>query len=122
LVVIVIEPGFADSDDLGMFGCLGQLGLAQIGMTVRLVRMDTDAGPDIRLARGGADNPVPLAAAGGNIEEPANTGLPCPLQYACLILYQPFIFEMAMAIDQHQAASSGGSSSRGNNGVGGASA
>ena len=39
-------------------------------------------------------------------------------QHALAVLDEAFVFEVAVAIDQHQAASSAGSSSRGNSGVG----
>ena len=114
LVVVVVEPGFTDTDDLGM-GCrFQQSPLAQIGMLVRLVRVDAYRGPDIVFARRGADNLVPLALACGDVEKTADTGRTGAVQDALLVLDEAFVLEMAVGIDQRQADASSGISRRGN--------
>ncbi len=81
--------------------------------------MDTDAGPDIRLTLGRADNLIPLAATGGDVEELPYSSFACPREYPGLVVDQPLVLEMAVAIDEHQAAlSSSGNSRRGKIGVG----
>jgi hypothetical protein len=112
-----VEPGFADGDDLGMAGGFQQRAAAQILVGVGLVRVDADTRKNIRLARGGADYLVPLGLAGRDVEEGPHPRGPGAFEHALTVLDQAFVFQMTMAIDQHHA-SSAGSSSRGNSGVG----
>ncbi len=77
-------------------------------MGVGLVRVDADARPDIRLALGQADDLGPFALAGGNVEETADPCFPGTGEDALLVLDQALVIEVAVGIDQHQAASSSG--------------
>ena len=119
LVVVIVQPGFPDADHARIVGRGAQAGGTQIGMVVGFVRMDADAGPDVGLPVRGADHTVPLAGAGGDVQKGFDPGGARPIQHGLLIFDQAFVFEMAMAIDQHQVAgSSSGRSSLGNAGVG----
>src|SRR5690606_1280981 len=118
LVVIVIESGFADPDDAGMAGGLHQRRFAEIGMVVGLMRVNADAGPDVRLAFRGPDHGGPFALPGRDVEERPHPRLAGPREHGGLVLDQSFVVEMAMAIDQHQASAFSGSSRRGNTPVG----
>src|SRR3546814_3605868 len=51
VVVIIIQPGLADPDDPRMTGGIDQPGGVDVRMLVRLMRMNTDAGPDIGFTR-----------------------------------------------------------------------
>src|SRR5690606_37098719 len=57
---------------------------------------------------------VPLGAAGRDVEEAPNAGLAGSLEHAGLVFGQTLVFEVAMAVDQHQAGSLSGSAMRGN--------
>jgi hypothetical protein len=84
-------------------------------MIVGLVRMDTDAGPDIVFPLGGGNNFPPLALACRNVEKPPDAGSARPCQHPLLVLCQTGIIQVAMRIDQHHASSCvSGSSRRGN--------
>src|SRR4029079_19549733 len=123
LVVIIIEPALAERNHPRMVGSLGQGSSAEIGMRVGLMRVHADARPDVGLTLGHRDDVVPLALAGGNVEETGDAAFAGILKHFGLAFYEAFVIEVAMAVDQpHAAASaSSGSSSRGKSGVGGAS-
>src|SRR5690349_14372254 len=89
-------------------------------MRICFMRVDSDAGPDIRLALGHGNDRAPLTLARRDIEEAADATLPCIGQNLVLTFGEALIIEMAVAIDQPHAScsSSSGSSSRGNSGVG----
>src|SRR6478736_6088367 len=114
LVVIIVESGLADADHFGMVGSLEQYRLAKVGVLVGLVRMNADAGPDVWLALGSADHPVPFATARGNIEKSADSGCPRPFENPWLVFGEAFVFEVAVTVDQHHATSLSGISRRGN--------
>ena len=69
VVVVIIEPGFANRNNPGMFGRGEQDTLTQIGMVIGLMRVDADAGPYVRLASRRCDDLIPLALAGRDIEK-----------------------------------------------------
>jgi len=73
LVVVIIEAAFADCDDTRVVGRLDQRRRAQIGMRVRLVRVDADGGPHVGLLVGNGDDVIPFALAGRDIEESGNS-------------------------------------------------
>ena len=119
LVVIIVEPAFADRDHARMRRRLDQRRRAEVGMRIRFVGMNADARPDIGMALGRADDVVPLLLAGRNIEKTATPARPGSRQHFLLPLGEALVIEVAMAIDQgHAAASSSPSSSRGKIGVG----
>src|SRR5205814_3139383 len=84
------------------------------------MRMDADAGPDVRLALGQSDYVAPFVLAGRDVEETADAAFARIFKHFSLALDQTFVIEVAMAVDQSHAASSSssGSSSLGNKGVG----
>jgi hypothetical protein len=63
LVVIIIEPAFADRDDLGVRGAFDKGGGAEIRVRVGLVRMNADARPDVAMPLGGGEDVAPLRLA-----------------------------------------------------------
>src|SRR6185312_16118780 len=117
-VVIIIKAAFADRDHARVVRPLDQCRGAEVGMRIGLVRMDSDARPDIRLALGDGDDVAPFALPRGDVEEAGNAALPGVLKHFGLALDQTFVIEVAVAVDQPHAASSSSSSSRGKSGVG----
>src|SRR5206468_5475481 len=99
LVVIIIEAALADRDDARMIGGLGQYSGAEVRMRIGLVRMDSDAGPDVGFALGNGDDLVPLALTRGDVEEPGDAGFTRIFKHLCLPLYQAFVIEVAVAVD-----------------------
>src|SRR6185369_10177964 len=91
-------------------------------MGVGFVGMDSNAGPDVIVALGDANDVIPLALAGGDVEESGNASFPCIIKYFVLAFGEALVIEMAMAVDQPHAAASGSSSSssRGKSGCGSA--
>ena len=71
-------------------------------MCVGLMRMDTDAGPDVGLPLGEGDDVVPFALAGRDVQEAGDAALPRILKHFGLALDEPFVIEVAMAVDQPQ--------------------
>src|SRR5262245_54727836 len=87
-------------------------------MLLGLVRVDADAGPDIRLALGSGDDVAPLAPARRRVEESLHARRASPFEHCLLVLNQALVVQVAVAIDQHQATASSGSSSLGNSPAG----
>ena len=114
MLVVIVEPRFADTDDAGVLGRLEQRVFAEVLMVVRVMRVDTDARIDIGGAMCGLHDLIPLAPLGRDIEERTHTGRSRAIENGVLIFDQALIFKMAMAIDQHYAASASGRSRRGN--------
>ena len=104
MIVIIIKPGLADGDDTRMRGHCHQLGGIDMGMGIGFMWMDADAGPDVVLTLGRADNLSPFALAGGDVQHRPHASCAGARQDARLILDETFIVEMAMAIDQHHSA------------------
>ena len=71
LVVVIIEPAFADRDHPRVVGGLNQRGRAEIGMGVCFMGVNANTRPDVRVALGDRDDIVPLALARRDIEEAA---------------------------------------------------
>jgi len=117
MVVIIIEAGFTDPDHSGMTRRLDQLGRIHVRMLVRLVRMDADRRPDVGLTLGDGDHFIPFALACRNAEHARHAARAGAFDHRCLVLDQPLIIEVAVAIDQHQA----GSTQRGKTPCGGGS-
>jgi len=61
LVVIIIESTLADRDHPRMIGRFDQGSGAEAGVCVGLVRMDADAGPNVRFALGNGDDLLPFS-------------------------------------------------------------
>ena len=72
-----------------------------IGMGVRFMRVDTDAGPDVIFPFGRCDNFAPFAFPSGNIEHRGDTALPGALEHSALLFDQALVVQMAVTIDQH---------------------
>ena len=120
MLVIIIEPGLTDGDYALVLGRGEQCAPPQIFVRVRFVRVDADAGEYIALSVGGADDLFPLSLLGGDVEKGPYPRLARAAEHASLIFDQPLIFEVTVAIDQHQVSSAAsGSSRRGNSGLGG---
>src|SRR5690606_13313864 len=103
-----------EGDNFPMFGSSAQFLRSEVGVLVGLVRVDADAGPDVGFALGGADHPLPFRAPGGNVEEAPYPRGARSLEHTRLFLGDALVFQVAVAVDQHQAASLSGSSIRGN--------
>ena len=85
-----------------------------MGVFVGFVGVDADAGPDVDLALCGSDHAVPFAAPGRDVEKMLYAGRSGAIENRVLVLDETFVLEVAMAIDEHQAASSSAISMRGN--------
>src|SRR5690348_5835609 len=69
LVVIIVETALPNRDYARVIRGLNQRRRAEVWMRVSFMRMDPDAGPDVRLTFGNADDVVPFALARRDIEE-----------------------------------------------------
>src|ERR1041384_3108967 len=88
-------------------------------MSIRLMRVNSDARPHVRVALGDRNDVAPFPLPRGDVEEALNATLAGVRENLVLPLDEAFVVEMAMAIDQpHSAASASSSSSLGNKGVG----
>ena len=96
MVVIVVEPGLADADHARVRSGFQKRGLAQIGMTIGLVRMDADTGPDIAFTLGRGDDVGPFALAGRDVEKSAHARLSRAPENLGLIFDQALVVEMAV--------------------------
>ena len=68
MLVEIVESALADPDDTRMLRALDQPGRADVGMLVRLVRMDPDGRPYVRLTFGGRQHGIPFALACRDVE------------------------------------------------------
>src|SRR3990167_986010 len=123
LVVIIVEPGFADTDHAGMRGARDQLGRVDVGMMVGVVRMDTDTGPDVAVRLRHRENVVPLGLARRDVEHRGDALCARARQNLILLLGKSLVIEVTVRIDEHQASpsppiASAGSSRRGKIGTG----
>ncbi len=121
VIVIIIEATLPDADDARMAGTFDQLGGVDMGMGIRLMRVNADRRPDIRLTLGSGDDRIPFAFARGDVEHRRHAPIPRPREHPGLIFDQALVIQMAMAVGEHQASASTGISRRGKAGVGAAS-
>src|SRR3546814_11648181 len=84
-----------------MGGALDQLRGIDMRMLVRLMRMDADGRPDVWFAQRGVQHIVPLAFACGDVEHQSDAGATRPFEHILLILDQPLVIQVAMAVDEH---------------------
>ena len=91
VLIVVIETGLADSDDFRMHGRRNQRRLAKIGVGIRLMRMNADTGPDVRLARCRGNHLIPFALPGRNIEKTADSRSTGTGEDALLVFDQAFV-------------------------------
>src|SRR4051812_43548786 len=87
-------------------------------MRISFVRVHSDARPDVFVAFGDGDDVLPLALPRRDVEETADAAIAGILKHFGLTFDEPFVIEVAMAVDQPHAASSSSSSSLGKIGVG----
>src|SRR5690606_17296273 len=121
LVIIIVEPGFADTDHARVHRSRHKLRGVDLWMLVGVVRMDADTCPHIVIRLGGGEHVVPFAFACRNVQHRTNAARAGTRQHLALLLGKPLVIEVAMRIDEHQAASSpspSGSSSLGKIGTG----
>src|SRR5688572_2878450 len=106
VIVIIIEAGLTDPDDLWV----GRLGDQQVGMDVRmeigLVGMDPYRRHDVIFLFGQADHFVPFAGPSGDVQHLGNAGAASAVEYGLLVLDQAFVVQVAMAIYEHGGRSS----------------
>src|SRR3546814_766426 len=101
MVVIIIQAGLSYADDARMGCALDQLRGIDMRMLVRLMRMDADGRPDVWFAQRGVQHIVPLAFACGDVEHQSDAGATRPFEHILLILDQPLVIQVAMAVDEH---------------------
>ena len=87
-------------------------------MLIRMMRVNADTGVNIRRLLRRAHDLRPFGLFRRNIEKGLNPYTARTIEHGFLFVDQPLIFQVTMAIDQHHAASSVGSSRRGKTGVG----
>ena len=109
VVVDIVEARLAYPDDLRMLGQPHDLRRIDIDLLVGVVRVRAHGARDrlIRLRDGPHAVELPYPCPNGN--HMANTGALRPIQDVRQVLPQPVVVEVAMTIDQHQAAPASGS-------------
>src|SRR5436190_2148876 len=119
LIVIIVEPAFADGDHASMRSRFDQSSRADIRVRIRLMWMNADTGPDVIISFGRTHHLAPFALTGRDVEEAGDAARPGAGQHFLLPLGQSGVIQVAMTVDQpHAAASSSPRSSRGKIGVG----
>ena len=103
VVVVEIEAGLADADDLGVAGAVEDGGAIGVGLRCRLVRMDPDRAPDVRISLGDVAHRVEFAEPGADGEHRPHARAPRPRDDLRPVLGRGVV-EMAMAIDEIQLA------------------
>ena len=104
VLVVEVEPGLADADDLGMARGLDQAVGRALPLLLGLVRMDADRAPDIAVALGDGAHLVELVEPGADGQHAGHAGGAGARQHAGLVARELGEVEMAVAVDQHQLA------------------
>ena len=102
VLVVEVEPGLADADDLGMARRLDQAVGRALPLLLRLVRMDADRAPDVVVALGDRAHLVELVEPRADGQHARDAGRAGAREHARLVAGKLGKVEMAMAVDQHQ--------------------
>ena len=102
-VVMVIQPRLADSHHLGMLGKFNKFGNCDIQFLMRVVRMGSHRAENIGVVLGDAQQPLEFLhlRADGN-HQPHARGFRIGQDFR-KAFRQPFVIEMAVAIDNQKA-------------------
>src|SRR5258708_9540803 len=104
VLVIEIEPALADPHHLLMLRQRNEPGDAWVFLARRLMRVDADRAPDIRIALGDGAHRRELTHLGADGEQRPDTCPPRALHDRRALIRRGVI-EMAMAVDEHHAGS-----------------
>ena len=104
VLVVEVEAGLADADHLGMARRLDQRGRECLPLLLRLVRMDADRAPDVAVALGDRPHLLELVEPRADGQHAGDARGPGARQHAGFVGRQLGEVEMAVAVDQHQAA------------------
>ena len=104
VLVVEVEPGLADADDLGMARRLDQAVGRALPLLLGLVRMDADRAPDVAVALGDGAHLVELVEPRADRQHAGDAGGAGARQHAGLVGRELGEVEMAVAVDQHQLA------------------
>src|SRR5262249_9347637 len=105
VLVVEIESGLADADYLGMACGLHESIWCTLPLLLRLVRMYANRAPDVGMALGDAPHEAELAQPRTNGQHPRDAGSAGARQDARLVACELGEVEVAVAVDQHGAAS-----------------
>ena len=100
VIVVVVEAGLAEADDLRMAGQGDQRRRVGFGLPAGLVGMNADGAPDVVVCLGDGQDPWELADPGANGQHPAHPGRRGTPEHAVDILDKAGIVQVAVAIDQ----------------------
>ena len=114
VLVVEIEAGLADADDLGMARRLDQAVGRALPLLLGLVRMDADRAPDVVVALGDGAHLLELVEPRADRQHARHAGRAGARQHARLVAGKLGEVEMAVAVDQHQDAAFAVSTKRGN--------
>ena len=101
VLIVEIEPGFADADDLGMVRGLDQPVGGALPLLLRLVRMNADRAPDVAVTLGNGPDPLELVEARADRQHATDAGHAGACQHRLFVAGKLGKIEMAMAVDQH---------------------
>jgi hypothetical protein len=114
VLVVEVEAGLADADNLGMAGRLDQAVRRALPLLLRLVRMNAHRAPDIVVAFGDGAHLVELVEPCADGQHAGHARATGARQHARLVARKLGKVEMAVTVDQHQLAAFAGSTKRGN--------
>src|SRR4029453_6351506 len=90
LVVIIIKTALADRDHARVVCALFERLAAKVGMSIRLVRVDANARPDVGVTFSDRNNVVPLPLPRRDVEKSMDAALACIFQHLVLAFDQSF--------------------------------
>jgi hypothetical protein len=103
MIVVEIEPGFADADDAGVPRLGDERCGLHVGMRVGLVRVDADGSPHVPFPLRDGDDLIPFALPRRDVEHRLNARRAGAGEHALLVVDQALIVEVAMAVGEHRA-------------------
>ena len=101
VVVVVIQPGLADPDDLGVRRTADEVLDRDDGFFLRLMRVNADGAPDIRVALRNGTNPVEPGHVGADRHHGGDTGVPGALNGFVAVFVKNVEIEVAVAVYKH---------------------
>ncbi len=101
IVVVVVEPGFAERDDLGVTRAENEIGGGQIELFVRIMRMRADRAKNVGKALGDRQHSVMTANARRDGHDAPDTDVARASDHGVELGGEIGKVEMAVAIDEH---------------------
>ena len=99
--VIIVEPGFAEADDLGVSGQFDQLGRRGFGLAAGFVRMDADGAEDVIEPFGHRQHLRKLAEVGADGQHDPYPRLAGAADDRVEFVGEIWEIEMAVTVDEH---------------------